>query len=69
MTAEAFEALTKLLRITAPASKEAARLVLVDGMAPGAAAKQTGLTPAGVSNVLSSARKGAELAKLVVAGL
>jgi transposase len=63
MTNEQFNALAQLLRIRQGLSRTAANLVLVDGMTQAAAARQTGLGPAGVGNVVSRMRKGLELAK------
>ena len=64
MTIEQFEALAELLRLRGGASQEAARLVLVEGMQPSAAARLAGTTPQAVSNTLASCRRGLELAAL-----
>ena len=55
MTTEQFEVLAKLLRSRAPAVT-AARRVLVDGVRPSEAARETGMTPAAVSNALARYR-------------
>lgn len=65
MTTEQFAALAELLRLRGGASQEAARLVLVDGLAPTEAARQAGTTPQAVSNALASCRRGIELARVV----
>lgn len=65
MTAEQFEALAELLRLRGGPSQQAARLVLVDGLRPTDAARQTGISPQTVSNALASCRRGAELAQVV----
>lgn len=64
MTPSGFEALVKLLRMTGPQSIEAARLVLVDGMRQVDAAKATGLTAQGVSQVVKACKAGLALAKI-----
>ena len=64
MRLESFNALAQLLRLRPGPAKEAARLVLVDGCRPAAAARQTGCTPQSVSNTLARCRKGIELARL-----
>lgn len=62
MTGEQFAAVATLLRMRGP-SREAARMVLVDGIAGVAAAEQTGLSAQGVSNAVQRVRAGLELAK------
>lgn len=66
MTATQFAALVKLLRIREGAAKQAAYLVLVDGQQQAATARQTGLSPSGVGNVLARFRRGLALAKTAV---
>ena len=66
MTADQFAALAKLLRIRDGKSRNAASLVLVDGLTQAAAARQAGLGPAGVGNVVSRLKKGLALAKNAV---
>lgn len=64
ITPEQFAALAELLRLRGGSSQEAARLVLVEGMQPSAAARLAGTTPQAVSNTLSSCRRGLELARI-----
>lgn len=66
MTDAQFSALAELLRLRGGASQEAARLVLVDGIAPAEAARQAGTTPQATSNALASCRRGLELARRAV---
>ena len=56
-------ALAELLRMRGGASQEAARLVLAKGLSTTVAARQVGMSPQGVSNVLASCRRGLELAR------
>ena len=65
MTPEQFDALAELLRLRGGASQDAARLVLVEGLAPAEAARATGISAQAVGNALASCRRGQELAKLV----
>lgn len=69
MTPEQFDALAQLLRLqpTSP-SREAARLVLVEGVTGVEAARRLGLTQPAVSRAVSSCRRGMELAR-VAAGM
>lgn len=66
MTAEQFAALADLLRLRQSASREAARLVMVDGLSTGAAAELAGVSSQAVSNALASCQRGIELARRVV---
>ena len=66
MRPESFDALAQLLRLRPGPAKEAARLVLVAGYRPAAAARQTGCTPQSVSNTLARCRKGMTLAMVAV---
>lgn len=66
MTPEQFNSLAQLLRVRAGKSRTAARLVLVDGLKQAVAARQTGLGPAGVGNVVSRLKKGLAIAKTAV---
>jgi len=66
MRAEAFEALATLLQARQGPAREAARLVLVEGRKPSEAARQTGLSPASVSNAVTRFRRGMELALAAV---
>ncbi len=63
MTASQFDALAALLRLRKGGQREAARLVLVEGLAPAVAADQAGITRPAVSNVLKTCRRGMELVK------
>lgn len=65
MKPEQFAALAELLRLRGGPSQEAARLVLVDGLAPSSAAERAGTSPQAVSNALASCRRGIELARAV----
>lgn len=65
MTGEQFAALAELLRLRGGASQEAARLVLVEGLAPAEAARRAGTTPQAASNALASCRRGLDLAQRV----
>lgn len=56
ITVEQFEVLAQLTRAREPA-KTAARLVLLDGVAPADAARETELSPQSVSNVVGRYRK------------
>jgi len=62
VTATQFDAVAKLLRLRDP-SREAARLVLVDGLAGVAAAAATGVSAQGVSNAVQRVRAGLVLAQ------
>lgn len=57
-----FDALATLLRLQAGRSREAARLVLVGGLAPSAAAVAAGVSAQAVSNVVRRCRSGLALA-------
>ena len=66
LTDDQFTALAELLRLRGGASQEAARLVLVDGLAPAEAARRAGTSPQATSNALASCRRGLELARRAV---
>ena len=68
MTDQQFSALAELLRMRDGASRSAARLVLVDGIAPAEAARQVGTTPQAVNSALRSCERGMALAR-IAAGL
>lgn len=61
MTPAQFAALAELLRLRGGPSEDAARLVLVEGLTPAAAARQAGASPQAVSNALARCRRGMEL--------
>lgn len=56
MTTDQFNVLAQLTRAREPA-KTAARRVLLDGVAPADVARETGLSPQSVSNVIGRYRK------------
>ena len=64
MTSTQFDALVKLLRLRAGAQQAAARLVLVDGLAPADAARLAGVSPSALGNTLRVCRRGLTLARL-----
>jgi DNA-directed RNA polymerase specialized sigma24 family protein len=66
MRPESFDALAQLLRLRPGPAKEAARLVLVDGCRPAAAARQAGCTQQSASNTLARCRKDLALAMVAV---
>lgn len=63
MTPDQFEALATLLRLKSGRQRDAARLVLVDGLVQADAARQTGVLPSALGNTLRACRKGLELAR------
>lgn len=63
MTAAQFAALAQVLRLRTGPAREAARLVLVEGMRPVDAAALAGCSAASVSNTLAACRAGLELAQ------
>lgn len=63
MTDAQFSALAELLRLRGGDAQEAARLVLVEGLAPSDAARRTGASPQAVSNAVTRCRAGLELAR------
>lgn len=65
MTDAQFEALAELLRMQNGVRREAARLVLVEGLKPADAARRAGTTPQTVNSALVSCRRGIELAQRV----
>lgn len=66
ITESQFEALAELLRLQNGVRREAARLVLVEGLKPADAARQAGTTPQTVNSALVSCRRGLALAHLAV---
>ena len=65
ITDEQFDALAELLRLQNGVRREAARLVLVEGLRPADAARQAGTTPQTVNSALVSCRRGIALAQIV----
>lgn len=60
-----FKALATLLRMQeASATRETARLVLVEGLPPALARRQTGVTRQSASQALESCKKGMALAQI-----
>jgi hypothetical protein len=57
MTPERFAALSRLIRMRGGAAQDAARLVLVRGMRPVDAARETGVTPQSVCNAVARVRR------------
>ena len=68
MTAEQFDAMAQLMRLRQSASREALRLVMVDGLTHAAAAEQTGAIRTDVTRQAGSARRCIELARTVAQG-
>jgi len=68
ITPDQFDALADLLRLRQGPSRDAARLVLVDGLPPSAAADRVGIGRAGVSDVLRRCRRGFALAERATGG-
>ena len=68
MTVDKFAALAQLLRLRQGPQREAARLVLVDGMRQADAARVTGCSASALGNTLRTCRAGLELARLAVGG-
>jgi hypothetical protein len=64
MTEAQFLALAELLQARRGPARVAAFLVLVDGIRPSVAARQTGISPASVSNAVTRFKKGQALARL-----
>lgn len=66
MTNEAFVALAQLLRLRQGPQREAARLVLVDGVRQADAARLEGCSASALGNTLRTCRAGLELARLAI---
>lgn len=64
MTSTQFDALAQLLRLRAGPQQAAARLVLVDGLAPADAARLAGVSPSALGNTLRACSRGLTLARL-----
>lgn len=65
MTSEQFAALSALIGWRSAAAGEAARLVLVDGVAPSVAAGRAGVSRSSACNAVTRAKKAIELAKKI----
>ena len=68
MTVQQFNALAQLLRLRQGPQREAARLVLVDGVRQADAARMAGCSASALSNTLRTCRAGLELARLATGG-
>ena len=68
MTAEQFEALARLTRMSKGARYQCARLVLVEGLTGAEAARQVGTTPSTASDAVTACRANLALAR-IAAGL
>ena len=66
MTHDQFQALAQLLRLRQGPQREAARLVLVDGLRPADAARAAGCSASALGNTLRACRTGLELARLAI---
>lgn len=66
MTARQFDALAELIRMQPGPSREAARLVLVDGTPLQLAATAAGITVGGTSNAVQRVRRALGLAQIGV---
>lgn len=66
MTETQFNALSQLLRVRKGPSRVASELVLVHGLTQAAAARQAGLSTAGVGNAIARFRCGLALVEKVV---
>lgn len=63
MTVDQFAALVKLLRLRQGPQREAARLVLVDGMRQADAARMAGCSASALGNTLRACKSGLDLAR------
>lgn len=66
MTIDHFNALAQLLRLRPGPAREAARLVLVDGMTQADAARKLDVSPNTVTNAVARARAGLVLVRKVI---
>ena len=67
MTHEQFNAIASLLGLRTGSAQDAARMVLVDGMAQSQVVAQLGMSRASVSNACTRVRKGMALAEAATA--
>lgn len=67
MTSEQFNAISKLLNLRAGNAQDAARMVLVFGMAQSQVGAQLGMSRSSVSNACTRVRKGLALAEVATA--
>lgn len=68
MNSDQFQALAQLLRLRQGPQREAARLVLVDGVRQADAARMAGCSASALGNTLRACRAGLELARLAAGG-
>lgn len=68
MTPQQFDALARLLQFKDSAAREAARLVLVEGLTKAEAARRTGISAAASGQAVRSMTDGLELARVAVGG-
>lgn len=68
MTTASFEALAQLLRLRQGPQREAARLVLVEGVRQVDAARMAGCSASALGNTLRTCRSGLELARIAADG-
>ena len=66
MTAASFQALSQLLRLRQGPQREAARLVLVDGVRQADAARMAGCSASALGNTLRTCRSGLALARAAI---
>jgi predicted DNA-binding protein (UPF0251 family) len=64
VTPDQFAALARLTQMRAGPAQEVVRLVLVDGITQAQAGRRTGLSPQGVHNAVTRARKAMALAQI-----
>lgn len=67
MTPEQFSALAQLMRLRQSHSRDALRLVLIDGMTHAAAAELTGIPRQNISRQVASAKRAIEAAHILSA--
>ncbi|MDR1708921.1 MAG: transcriptional regulator KorA [Candidatus Accumulibacter sp.] len=65
LTNRAFQALAALLRLRASRSREAARLVLVDGMRQADAARESGISAQNCHDAVASCKRGLKLVDII----
>ena len=66
MTSTQFDALSQLISLRQSASRDAARLVLVDGLSVIEAAAQVGISQQGANQAVIRCRRALELARVAV---
>jgi DNA-directed RNA polymerase specialized sigma24 family protein len=68
LTPAQFDALAQLLRLRESKGREAARMVLVDGVSPAEAARALGILRSNAYTAVYACRRGIELARVVTRG-